>query len=442
MNGLPSNWAISTLDEVGLPSATTVDPSRFQEEVFDLFSVPAFARGKPDVVTGAEIGSTKRMVEPGDVLLCKIVPHINRVWVVPERCQRRQIASSEWIVVRNGRIDPQYLQYCLSGPDFRRLFLRDLSGIGGSLTRARPQAVKKIPVPIAPRDEQRRIVTKLRGLLSHKHLAYGQLSRISTLIGHYNREILNKAFSGDLTAEWRAVRSRSEPAEVQLGSVASDLSYGSSAKSSAEGRVPVLRMGNIQNGRLDWSDLVYTDDEREIGKYRLAPGDVLFNRTNSPELVGKTALYSGGRPAVYAGYLIRIRCNSLIAPEYLTYCLNSPAGRDYCWRVKTDGVSQSNINAKRLGAFTLRLPELDEQAEIVRQVEAAFGGLDIVAAEHGKALHLLDQLEKQILSKAFRGELVTQRPSDEPAHELLGHLDIEHSERPKRGPRRQVRSSV
>jgi hypothetical protein len=105
----------------------------------------------------------------------------------------------------------------------------------------------------------------------------------------------------------------------------------------------VLRMGNIQGGQLDWTDLLYTSDPVEIRKYRLQPGDVLFNRTNSPELVGKTALFKTDRPAIFAGYLIRVRCSDRLVPAYLVYCLNSPAGRDYCWRVKTDGVSQSNI---------------------------------------------------------------------------------------------------
>jgi type I restriction enzyme S subunit len=156
---------------------------------------------------------------------------------------------------------------------------------------------------------------------------------------------------------------------------------------------------------LDWSDLVFTSDAAEIAKYSLESGDVLFNRTNSPALVGKTALYRGERQAIYAGYLIRVRCASNLLPEFLTYCLNSPDGRDYCWRVKTDGVSQSNINAKKLAAFSFDLPSIEEQAEIVRRIEAAFARIDRMAAEAGRAAALLDRLEQATLAKAFRGEL-------------------------------------
>jgi type I restriction enzyme, S subunit len=180
--------------------------------------------------------------------------------------------------------------------------------------------------------------------------------------------------------------------------------------------------GNIQSGRLDWSDLVYTSDLREIAKYRLAPGDVLFNRTNSPELVGKTAVYAGEREAAYAGYLIRVRCSSALKPEYLSYCLGSPAGRDYCWRVKSDGVSQSNINATKLAAFMFPLPTPEEQAEIVRRVESLFAWADRLEARHAAARAHVERLTPALLAKAFRGELVPQDPADEPASELLERL--------------------
>lgn len=186
-------------------------------------------------------------------------------------------------------------------------------------------------------------------------------------------------------------------------------------------------MGNIQDGRLDWEKLVFTSDDSEIEKYALARGDVLFNRTNSPELVGKTALYDSDRAAIYAGYLIRVRCTDRLNPGYLAYCLNSPAGRAYSWKVKADAVSQSNINAKKLAAFELPLPGRDEQDEIVRRLDEAIAWLDTLASEHGRAAKLLPKLEQAILAKAFRGELVPQDPADEPASVLLERIRAERS---------------
>ena len=96
------------------------------------------------------------------------------------------------------------------------------------------------------------------------------------------------------------------------------------------GTVPVLRMGNIQNAKFEWSDLAYTSDDDEIAKYLLHDGDVLFNRTNSPELVGKTAIYRDERPAIFAGYLIRVNhIRAVSASQYLNLFLNSRVAGEY-----------------------------------------------------------------------------------------------------------------
>lgn len=280
-------------------------------------------------------------------------------------------------------------------------------------------------IAVPPPSEQRRIVAKLDQLFERTTSAREQLAYIPTLVEHYKQAILRKAFSGELTADWREKHGRDLPDAVQLGSVASDFSYGSAAKSAPTGKVPVLRMGNIKDGKLDWSDLVFTSDEREIEKYRLSPGDVLFNRTNSPALVGKTALYTGEQPAIYAGYLIRVRCEESLDPRYLTYALNSPDGRDYCWQVKTDGVSQSNINAKKLAAFSFLLPEIEEQQEVIRLIESAFDWIERVSGERDKAATMLDHLDSGLLAKAFNGELVPQDPADEPAEQLLERIRLD-----------------
>jgi type I restriction enzyme S subunit len=93
--------------------------------------------------------------------------------------------------------------------------------------------------------------------------------------------------------------------------------------------------------------------------------------------------------------------------------------------VKTDGVSQSNINAKKLAAFTFRLPEPDEQREIVERIGTAMEWLTVVASEQGQAAHLLDHLDQGLLAKAFRGELVPQDPTEESADKLLERIRAE-----------------
>lgn len=149
------------LDEVIAKRNGSVDPAKFPGEVFELLSIPAFDTGKPEITVGAEIGSTKQVVQEGDVLLSKIVPHIRRAWVVKPTTNHRLIASGEWIVFRDSRFDPGYLRHLLTADGFHRQYMQTVSGIGGSLLRARPAEVAKIKVHLPPKKEQERIAAIL-----------------------------------------------------------------------------------------------------------------------------------------------------------------------------------------------------------------------------------------------------------------------------------------
>jgi type I restriction enzyme, S subunit len=165
-------------------------------------------------------------------------------------------------------------------------------------------------------------------------------------------------------------------------------------------------------------------------------GDILFNRTNSPELVGKAAVYDADLPAVFASYLIRLRCDDqLVQSRYVCWWINSPWGRWWARTVRTDGVSQSNINATTLQAMPLPLPPVEEQAEIVRRVEALFKLADAIEKRLAAATAQAEKLTQAILAKAFRGELVPTeaelarregRPY-EPASTLLERIRTERS---------------
>ena len=117
----------------------SVNPADYPGEVFELLSIPAYDRGSAEIALGSEIGSTKQAVQPGDVLLSKIVPHIRRAWVVEPSAGSRQIASSEWIVFRSKEADARYLRHFLVSDGFHRQFMQTVSGVGGSLLRARPK---------------------------------------------------------------------------------------------------------------------------------------------------------------------------------------------------------------------------------------------------------------------------------------------------------------
>ena len=158
---------------------------------------------------------------------------------------------------------------------------------------------------------------------------------------------------------------------MTIDNISTSVEYGTSSKSEKKGIVPVIRMGNIQNGEIDWTDLVYTSDEAEIAKYALKKNDILFNRTNSPELVGKVGIYRGERPAIFAGYLIKINYKKeLILPTYLLHVLNSKQMREHGFSVMSKSVNQANINGTLLKAYRIPVPPMNEQKQIVERLEA------------------------------------------------------------------------
>jgi restriction endonuclease S subunit len=171
-----------------------------------------------------------------------------------------------------------------------------------------------------------------------------------------------------------------------LGQLIHSVEYGSSAKSDSKGEIPVLRMGNLQGGRIDWSDLVYTSRPREISRYSLQAGDVLFNRTNTIDLVGKTSLYEGEREAIFAGYLIRIKVVAEhIDARFLNYILNTPFARRYSIKVVSLAVGQANINAQKLKTYPVPLPQtMKEQkaiAEALSDMDGLIGALEKLIAK-------------------------------------------------------------
>ncbi|MBF1238498.1 MAG: restriction endonuclease subunit S [Lautropia mirabilis] len=435
---VPSGWSTATIETVCIDTEQ-VKPEHDKEFTYiDISSIDRFRKliTSPQRISGSDAPSrARKLVKEGDILVALTRPNLNAVAMIPADLDG-EIASTGFEVLRPHGIEARWLYYFVRTAEFIEAMSQLVQG--ALYPAVRGKDVLSTPIPIAPINEQRRIADKLDRVLARVDTANEHLSRAAPLIKRFRQSVLAAATSGRLTED-TSTTSR----QVMLQDVALDFSYGSSEKSKPHGKVPVLRMGNIQGGSIDWSDLVFTDNESEIAKYELTYGDVLFNRTNSPELVGKTAIYDQGPRAIYAGYLIRIKCTEELNPFYLNYCLNSPMGRAYCWSVKSDGVSQSNINAKKLAAFSFRLPSIEEQSEIVRRVEKLFAFADRLEKRLSQAQAAVQKLTPALLAKAFRGELVPQDPNDEPASELLKRLQESRTEstKPSRARKPRVRKS-
>jgi type I restriction enzyme S subunit len=187
-------------------------------------------------------------------------------------------------------------------------------------------------------------------------------------------------------------------------------------------------MVNIQGGRLDLTNLKYIKTKEDLGAFILATGDILFNRTNSPELVGKAAVYEAGCKAVFASYLIRLRCDdSIVSNKFVCWWINSSSGREWAHAVRTDGVSQSNINASKLLAMEFPLPPLAEQQRIVTKIEALLARADIARQRLAKVPAILKRFRQSVLAVACSGRLTADWParaSCEPLDQTLAQVQF------------------
>lgn len=268
---------------------------------------------------------------------------------------------------------------------WRRADIR-ANATGATIPHVDGRYLKSLEVPLPSLAEQRRIA----GVLSRVNALYGKVA-----------ETLN--FYSMLETSKSALLIESCATSVKIGDFIESSQYGTSKKSENVGPTPVLRMGNItDDGNVSVADLKYTDiQDEEAGKYTLREGDLLFNRTNSVEKVGKAAVVHGLDGYAYAGYLIRIRFKEGLHPEYVSAFLRSPRGVATRKSLAKTAVNQANINAKEFAGIEIPFPSSAEQEALVRTIS-------YVRSQQKKMVRVLNQLEElrsALQYRAFRGEL-------------------------------------
>lgn len=315
--------------------------------------------------------------------------------------------------------DAIYAPYVLNFLLLKKQLFRNRK-TGAAIPHLNKELFFNLLIPIPPLAEQERIVAKIEELLPLIE-EYGEVEqKLSTLNANFpemlRKSILQQAISGKLTerdpsdepasellkriqaekakliAEGKMKKEKTlpvisnddQPFDIpetwtwsSIAETCTNIQYGTSEKSAPSGKVAVLRMGNLQGGKIDYSNLVYTSNDYDIERCHLEYNDLLFNRTNSKELVGKTAIYKAEIPAIYAGYLIRVT-PILIDSDYLNYVMQSHFFKKYCLAVKTDAIGQSNINAEKLKRFVFPLPPLEEQKRIVARVDELLVACDML----------------------------------------------------------------
>ena len=377
---LPKGWELKTIGDVCVSASSNISQNKLEEDEGDypifgasglIKKISFYHRDKPYlsiVKDGSGVGRVTKMVA------CTSV-----------------IGTLQYILPKEN-IDLDYLNYSLMSVDFKKYVA------GAAIPHIYFKDYKNEPFLWMPLHEQQRIVSILDE-------AFAAIAKAKA---NTEQNLKNAIALFDCVLD--SILFNQKYQVKQLGEVCLKVEYGSSTKSTSKGKLPVLRMGNIQNGRFVWDSLVYSDNEEDNEQYLLKQNDVLFNRTNSPELVGKTAIYKSEMPAIFAGYLIRIhRKEDLLDADYLNYYLNSKMAFEYGKTVVISSVNQANINGTKLKTYPIPLPTLKEQQTIVLQLDALRAETQKLEAIYQQKLLNLVALKKSVLQKAFAGELTTEK---------------------------------
>ena len=338
----------------------------------------------------------------GDVIFAKITPCMQngKSAIASGLVNGLGFGSTEFHVIRPNvdRLLPDWVWYFVRQTSFRDEAMRHFRGAVGQ-QRVPVDYLGNANIPLPPVPEQRRIVSRIEACME-------RVDEIERLRDRVKREAAGIELACFHDSLVDGIESKGWPV-LTLGDVAKSFRYGTSAKahSEAEG-LPVLRMGNLQRGYLDFTALKYVNlPATEMARYKLNVGDILINRTNSLELVGKAATFGvEDGEWLYASYLVRVEVDrKRVIPDFVTSVINSTLGRDYVLRTARRAIGMVNLNAKEMAKFPIPVPSLDEQQQVVaRLIGARRLAEELRASITGPEIGFL---RSSILQRAFAGEL-------------------------------------
>lgn len=392
---VPVGWQSVELGDVAAVNPDSLRGSTLADYSFGYIDIsqidgPGQCSGWTELTFGEAPSRARRKVQAHDILVSTVRPYLRSFAQVP-KASLPLVASTGFAVVRaKENADQQFLyQHILHGSFIDHLTPRMT---GSNYPAVSAGDVEAYPLLLPPLDEQRRIAEVLRSV-------------DESIVSAQNVANQAQAVWDGLTEKLIWDRLSTTPDIAQpLGSALLGTDYGVNAPlRSEQAGFAVLRMGNLQDGWIDPSDLKWGDvAEAEAQTLALDVGDILFNRTNSRDLVGKVALVREPTDFLYASYIVRLRVNqSVAAPYYLFAVMHSRRAQARFKSIATPGVSQSNINPTNLKKQIIPIPSWAEQLDIAGQLQAA----EIARRTALEELVTLRQIKSDLMSDLLSGRV-------------------------------------
>ena len=441
VESLPKGWSVAAIDKIA-GKCNQRKPADDEEFVYvDIGSIDRDTKkiAAPQYLLGKDAPSRARKeISTGDVIVSLTRPNLNAVALVDD-AYHGQIASTGFEVLKPLLLESKYLFAIVRS----RPFVDAISGkVQGALyPAAKATDVRSYKIPVPPLAEQQEIVARLDTLLAQVDTLKSRLDALPAILKRFRQSVLAAAVSGKLTEEWRLQFQAKEWIATTLGGVIKDgpqngiykpsKLYGSGTK--------IIRIDGFYDGEImPWDGIKRVQlEEKEVAKWQLNISDILINRVNSIEYLGKCGLIRElPETAVFESNIMRITLDTEKAlPEYVTLFLSSVIGLGRLRENAKLAVNQASINQGDVKGCIIELPELYEQTEIVRRVEQLFAFADQVEQRVKDAQNRVNHLTQSILAKAFRGELTADWRQQHPelitgehsAEALLARIQAERA---------------
>lgn len=372
------------IEEINEYNPKSIDPKKNPNRWYELYSVPNYGLGEPEIVQGKEIESSKQIVEEGDILICKINPRINRVWIVGNHTEHIKIASSEWIVVRTSKLNNCYLAYYFKSEKFNKMLCSQVTGIGGSLTRAQPKNVKTYQVPLLPLKMQNKVVEIIEEL---ECIIKKRQSQI-TALDHLTQSIFWEMFKNIQNK-----KKISEITEVQTGATPSR----ENPSFWKNGTIPWIKTGEVKMNYIEESEEFITEEALQNSSVSLLPYNTIL-----------VAMYGQGVTRGRVGILkmeatTNQACAAILpSKEFNSEFLFKQLNLNYKkLRDLGRGGNQPNLNLSLVKNFEVILPKLELQNEFNNISE----DIELKKKKLRSSMSYLTNLLDSLLQKAFKGEL-------------------------------------